>query len=47
MHAIAPNPTVLASAAQFSMLDIGVRHAVHTPEAQHAAAVSRRGLNIG
>jgi hypothetical protein len=47
MHASAPDPTVLARAAQFSMLDVRVRHAAHTPGAHDAAAVSRRGLNIG
>jgi hypothetical protein len=47
MHATAPVPTVLATAAQISMLDVSVRHALDTPGAQAAAAASRRGLNIG
>jgi hypothetical protein len=47
MQVSAYDPTVLATAVQFSMLALRVRRGADIPGVPDAATGSRRGINIG
>jgi hypothetical protein len=47
MQVTAYDPTVLATAVQFSMLAVRLRQGADTPGVPDAATGSRRGINIG